>query len=180
MAELRRSQAPPWDNKSEAELEDHYRANLSIRAIAAAMGRSRGSISGKLSRLGLADNRDMVAARKRAFGRQLQANRETARLAHAQRTAAESPPAPTRPPAVRTLPVQPPRAPASVPEHAVGLLEIRDGRCRYPLWGHGYVRLNDKFFCGADSGAFTYCDKHSELCGKPNSLVFTKTKRAFG
>lgn len=129
-----------WTEKRIAELRSHFEAGVSIRDIARRMEVvSPGSIVGKLHRLGL--KRGRMIRHPDAKPRRARQNRKQ----------------PT--PVVDSSPRKP--SPARPPSPPIGLMELRNWTCRWPIGEGPYL------FCGvheADAAkGISYCIAHSRM-----------------
>lgn len=115
---------------------DRASAGMSYTDIAAALGVSRGIISGVVYR---ARKAGMTFPKTRALGA----------------------PKPDKPRASRVAIVKPAPAPQPAPPAdwfpvRLSIMELRDGVCRWPLWGRSAE--GGKFYCGLPiSGGSVYC-----------------------
>ncbi len=124
-------------------------AGMSYTDIAADLGVSRGIISGIVYR---GRKAGMTFPKTRALGA----------------------PKPDKPKAKRA-PIAKPASPLKIVPPAnwfpirLTIMQLRDGVCRWPLWGAG--DKGDKFYCGLPSSGSVYCDHCRALSISPRATI---------
>jgi GcrA cell cycle regulator len=147
-----------WSSDRIEQLKRCFEAGLSSSQIAREMGVTRNAVIGKMSRLGLSRPRDLIA-------KQLQQK-------HAK-------PARSRRPRLNIFAQHQILATAfsatatlgeAIPIHSgrgCTLLELGQGKCRWPIDGPG---AEDIFFCGNEPApGLPYCAGHARLAYRPTA-----------
>jgi GcrA cell cycle regulator len=141
---------PTWTDERLELLKTHFAAGLSCREIAADIGVSRNAVIGKLSRLNLTRDKRTRERRK--------ARKESDKHARLKTT-------PRRQYQIlRAIYAEPEPVALAEPisdAHRCSLLELNEGRCRWPINSPG---ADDFCFCGnLPVEGLPYCAGHSRL-----------------
>jgi GcrA cell cycle regulator len=144
-----------WNPERVAQLRDFVGAGLTCSQIAAEIGVTRNAVIGKIHRLGLGPGRPAAAPGRACPPRtrrpRLPSQRQMLRL-----IAADAPPI-SDGAALEAVPVD--------SAQRCSLLELAQGKCRWPVADHGGNSGAAHFiFCGNEAVAgFSYCAGHARL-----------------
>lgn len=155
-----------WDEQAVARLKELYARGLSLNQIAQELGAvSRNAVTGKIDRLGLsAGRKPYVAPVRRATARPELPKAPDARLSEERRNQARA--LRRGPKTVKTTGLATVYSGASFAEgydgqrSRVGLLDLREHHCRFPIDGDGETR-----YCGDTRlDHSSYCAAHDARC----------------
>jgi GcrA cell cycle regulator len=141
-----------WNPERIAQLRNFVGAGLTCSQIAAEIGVSRNAVIGKIHRLGLGPGRPAAAPGRACPPRlrrpRLPSQRQMLRLITAD--------APAETAALAAVPFDDARC--------CSLLELAQGKCRWPVGDRGGNCGADFLFCGNEAVAgFSYCAGHARL-----------------
>lgn len=142
-----------WTEELIDQLKSLNGEGLSMEAIAAEMKLSKGSVAGKLFRLGLCEKGRNIVAKKKVVPAPVAVIIEeppTPELIAVHEPEPEEEKEMTRPPPITI----PPDAPA---DRYAGTLAVKDGCCRWPLWNSP---SEPHIYCMQVTGGLTYCTTH--------------------
>jgi hypothetical protein len=137
---LRVRQLVDWTDEKVLELRTYIEQGYTGGKIAELMAITRSAVNGKANRLGLTirGKKDhMYCAPERAR------------------------PIKPRPPV--TAPSPPPSFTEPTPERGATIMELREGRCRWPLWSHADRPTLASLYCGCDTSNNRYCLFHRNI-----------------
>jgi GcrA cell cycle regulator len=147
---------PTWTAERIALLKSRFEAGLTCREIADDIGVSRNAVIGKISRLNL--------SRADGVGERFSERKESPK-ARPPRNSSSS-----QRQILKTLRPKPAAAPLEAPllgEHRCSLLELNEGKCRWPISDVGAAGF---WFCGnTPVKGLPYCAGHARIAYHPAS-----------
>jgi GcrA cell cycle regulator len=143
-----------WNPERIEQLRNFLGAGLTCSQIAAEIGVTRNAVIGKIHRLGLGPGRPAAAPGRACPPRLRRPRASNQRALLRLITADDANSAGTAPQAASVDSVQP-----------CSLLELAQGRCRWPV---GDPARADFAFCGNEAaGGFSYCAGHARMAYRP-------------
>jgi len=159
-----------WTDEEITRLRELYSAGSSVTQIGIELGKTRGSVSGKIDRLGIRvarviptveETKPRIDRRKTNGNLESLAERLQARKWIAQRAAVAAPTA----------------LPPEAPQEAVGFMDLREFHCRWVLDTKGDDGL--AMYCGCRKmPGLSYCKEHSERIYADRDTWFREQREA--